>query len=709
MATSKPKTMSSKDRAFYTQYSKDMYYGRNNLSNKARYDQLTKLYGEKKRTIGTSALQNMSVRALNGDKQAQDYLKRMSFNPLKGKSLWSGYDSKNLKEGTAAYNQHRADNPLSELAKGYDMKQYDRYTGLIKDNKPMTDAQNLYYSKLTEKWNMDDMNDPFIQQKHALRDAEKAQMSAQDQSLNNSMATLDANNFQRFQELNQSMANRGISGSGIAADAATRMQMGANRDYQDAFVQATQNKADIQNNFIDRQAEVTQRMQDQENKEQQLILDAQQMALTDKKDMLTLSQKQDEFLTTSTGFVHMDGKRLTMNGQPISTVELMKLSETQRHNVATENNISAKNLMTYQLGLEKNAISREGNMLDYQVGMDKNAVSREGNQLDYAYGMDKNAVAREKISADTVKAMKRLELDYAKLDFDYEKLESNNRIAQENIKIAAANAQTSKDKNQITALGAKSKTLADQIVAIQKKKKPTDADKKALKKLVKQYNETNNAISDIVGGESFRSSGGGGGKHTLGSLSKKYESGSSGAGTIGNNSGDWGGKSYGTYQIATNTGTMNSFMAYLKGSDPSVYKTLSAHKVGSSGFDKAWKRLASTQNSRFDGLQHAFIKRSHYDPAASKMKASTGIDPNKRSAALQNVIWSMGVQHGAGGANSIFRNAGITKGMSDKQIITRLYNERMKVDKYFSRSSSSIKKSVKSRFQRELSDALRML
>src|SRR5205085_10451001 len=78
------------------------------------------------------------------------------------------------------------------------------------------------------------------------------------------------------------------------------------------------------------------------------------------------------------------------------------------------------------------------------------------------------------------------------------------------LQIASANAQTTKDKTQLTDLGKQTDTLAKQISAIQKKKTQTKADKAALKKLVSQYNKTNNVISAIVGGSSFKTSGGGG-------------------------------------------------------------------------------------------------------------------------------------------------------------------------------------------------------
>ncbi|MEG0450704.1 MAG: hypothetical protein RR595_12685 [Lysinibacillus sp.] len=73
------------------------------------------------------------------------------------------------------------------------------------------------------------------------------------------------------------------------------------------------------------------------------------------------------------------------------------------------------------------------------------------------------------------------------------------------------------------------------------------------------------------------------------------------------------------------------------------------------------------------------------------------------------MIWSIGVQHGAGGANTIFKNSGVKVGMDWNAVIEKVYGERSKVDKYFKSSPQNIKQSVYNRFQREKNDALNML
>ena len=163
-----------------------------------------------------------------------------------------------------------------------------------------------------------------------------------------------------------------------------------------------------------------------------------------------------------------------------------------------------------------------------------------------------------------------------------------------------------------------------------------------------------------------------------------------------------GGKSYGSYQLTVNSGHAQKFAQSYGGS-------LAGLKAGTAAFDAAWKKEAANNSAKFQAAQHNYIAQNHYQPAVSALKSATGIDVNKFSIALQNVVWSIGVQHGAGGAKSIFSRAGINANMSEKQIIERIYAERSKVNVYFSKSPQNIKNSVANRFKSELQGALAML
>lgn len=203
----------------------------------------------------------------------------------------------------------------------------------------------------------------------------------------------------------------------------------------------------------------------------------------------------------------------------------------------------------------------------------------------------------------------------------------------------------------------------------------------------------------------------------LGGLSSKYES-NGDPGSIGYDS--TGGYSYGKYQISTKVGSMNNFLTYEKTNNPSAYSKLMAaggdsiSGQSSSSFQSAWKDLAANDSS-FSSDQDGFIQSTHYDIAASNILNSTGLDVNKRSLAVQDVVWSTSVQNGPN--SSVFTNAFAGKdvnSMSDADIINSIYDERSKTTSsgtlvYFSKSSKSIQNSVANRLTNERQDALAML
>jgi hypothetical protein len=311
-------------------------------------------------------------------------------------------------------------------------------------------------------------SNPYTDQQNQLAKDRQAALNAQDVSLNQGLTAQDATNFQQFQTLQQQMSNRGMSDSGIAADAYMRSQMGANANYQKAYADAATNKSDIQSKY---DTAISQsKIDDMQYADKMAIAQADSDA-----KFATAQTEQDKYLTSATGTVYVGGKQLIINGKPVQSMDWNKLDETQRHNMATEANTATAN-----------------------------ANTATNNANNFALGQDKNAIARETAANNLTIAISRNKLDEAKLDFNYKKLESDNADQQAKLQIAIANAQTSKDKTQLTALGKQSDSLAKQIAAYQK------AGKKAPKKLVSDYNKTNNAISKIVGGASFKTSGGGG-------------------------------------------------------------------------------------------------------------------------------------------------------------------------------------------------------
>ena len=207
----------------------------------------------------------------------------------------------------------------------------------------------------------------------------------------------------------------------------------------------------------------------------------------------------------------------------------------------------------------------------------------------------------------------------------------------------------------------------------------------------------------------------------LGSLSAHYESGSRGAAAIGYDS--TGGWSYGKYQIATLTGTMDDFLDYVRTNAASIYQVLDkaggsdAATKGTPVFKKAWTDLAA--DASFATVQHDFIKTTHYDLLAAKIKTDTGLDVAAHSAALRDVVWSVAVQHGPGSSviSAALEHKNLTT-MTDEQIINAIYDRResmitnkagVQVPRYFPNSSEAVQKSVEARFKAERHCALQML
>lgn len=197
----------------------------------------------------------------------------------------------------------------------------------------------------------------------------------------------------------------------------------------------------------------------------------------------------------------------------------------------------------------------------------------------------------------------------------------------------------------------------------------------------------------------------------LGELSAKYESNGK-PGTISTGAGDIGGKSYGAWQLASNMGSVDKFINFLKTKNALYYKELSSAKIADgnkfgTNFDITWRCIADSDETGFLELQRIYIKANYYDVSAEMLMKRYNFDINQHSWALQNVLWSTSVQHGASGAVNIFKTVGLDR--SERDLIIAIYDERSKVDKYFYSSSDAVKEAVKNRFRNEKNDALNML
>ncbi|APU59673.1 vgrg protein [Clostridium botulinum] len=197
----------------------------------------------------------------------------------------------------------------------------------------------------------------------------------------------------------------------------------------------------------------------------------------------------------------------------------------------------------------------------------------------------------------------------------------------------------------------------------------------------------------------------------LGIRASKYESNLNPA-EISDDPGDYGGKSYGAWQFSSRTGSLDSFINSLKGNNNDMYYKLTYAKAKDNNtfgenFDAAWKSISSQNKDRFLKVQQNYVKVNFYDTVAQSLKSRFDFDVSKKSNALKESLWSTVVQHGVGGATSIFSKLNLNN--NDSNIINDLYNERQNVNVYFRSSSPEIRQSVYNRFTREKQDMLSML
>ncbi|MGQ9499208.1 MAG: VgrG-related protein [Dissulfurimicrobium sp.] len=203
------------------------------------------------------------------------------------------------------------------------------------------------------------------------------------------------------------------------------------------------------------------------------------------------------------------------------------------------------------------------------------------------------------------------------------------------------------------------------------------------------------------------------GSGDVGALSARFESGDNGPGAIGYD--EIGGTSYGTYQISSRQGTFDRFVSFLDKAAPAYAARLRAagnpDTGGRSGrVPQEWQMIAKEDPIGFSALQRQFIKETHYDLALQKIMQNTGLDLNRRSLALKEVLWSTSVQHGPDGAARIFKKAiEILKArgdVSDQAIINTVYDIR---GRQFNSSPTQVQQAVNKRFLEEKVAALNIL
>ena len=200
----------------------------------------------------------------------------------------------------------------------------------------------------------------------------------------------------------------------------------------------------------------------------------------------------------------------------------------------------------------------------------------------------------------------------------------------------------------------------------------------------------------------------------LGKLSAQFESGRDGIAAIGYDRN--GGTSYGKYQVSSRAGSLNDFLAFLDGEAPDISKRLRSAGPGNTGSRKGampdmWRAIADEQPERFEALQEAYVRESHYKPAVEGISQRTSLEADSLSPAMREVIWSTSVQHGPTGATRIFARAEAMSGdpgdpAYERRLITNVYKVR---SGQFGSSTSEVQAAVQNRFRQERTLALNLL
>ena len=142
-------------------------------------------------------------------------------------------------------------------------------------------------------------------------------------------------------------------------------------------------------------------------------------------------------------------------------------------------------------------------------------------------------------------------------------------------------------------------------------------------------------------------------------------------------------------------------------------------RAGTDAYKAAWAQVMGTQAG--GNAQSEYTALTYFGPANRRIIGSTGLDTTTRARTVQQALFSTSIQHGAGGANSVFRRAleGLgyppneitTTNPTDAALIRAVYAERRADNgaRYFRRSTQAIRNSVVNRFHNEEADALKSL
>ena len=174
---------------------------------------------------------------------------------------------------------------------------------------------------------------------------------------------------------------------------------------------------------------------------------------------------------------------------------------------------------------------------------------------------------------------------------------------------------------------------------------------------------------------------GGGGK--LGDTIARFESGNEGVMKIGYDKG--GGTSYGKWQLSSKQGSYQEWLTLLGSGQYGEEGKRIAAKLKAAGplntgsrkgaAVDAYLQEAAAHKELFEESQRASYTKNQYNVAFKLLKSDSLKQQIQNDKAFQEMLFSTAVQHGQGGASSIF-NAVYRDGMSRNELIEAVYRER---------------------------------
>ena len=192
----------------------------------------------------------------------------------------------------------------------------------------------------------------------------------------------------------------------------------------------------------------------------------------------------------------------------------------------------------------------------------------------------------------------------------------------------------------------------------------------------------------------------------VGKYVQKFESGDRGSSMISSGKGDSGGVSFGVFQFPSyrraDTGA-NSLLGQMWANYKDKYP---ATPGDNAAFKDAWAKASVAEQPDFLNNERLVELKNDVQPVIDSLQKSFG-DTMNTDRALQELIWSSGVQYGPGGkTDKAFKDAGINTleeyKKNPSESIKKIYQAKLNnVSSNFSGSSEDVRKGIRERFQEE--------